>query len=82
MTRSDRASHRSRARLLSEVTPSPLDMIDIKNEPFESVAARVRLPAPPAEPEVSIILPVFNNLKLTLECLLSIAAHRRFTHVI
>lgn len=60
---------------LSHVVPSRLNIIDIGNEAFASVAAKIKLPAVPAEPDVSIILPVFNNLKLTLECLLSIVAH-------
>lgn len=64
-----------KARKLSEVSPSPLELIDIGNESFVSAASRVKLPDLIAEPDVSIILPVFNNLKLTLECLLSIAAH-------
>ncbi|SEP23922.1 glycoside hydrolase family 99-like domain-containing protein [Nitrosovibrio sp. Nv6] len=64
-----------KAHRLSQVSPSPLELIDIGNESFASAAARVKLPALIAAPDVSIILPVFNNLKLTLECLLSIAAH-------
>jgi GT2 family glycosyltransferase len=64
-----------KSQQLSQVSPSPLDLINIGNESFSSVAARVKLPALIAEPVVSIILPVFNNLKLTLECLLSITAH-------
>lgn len=60
---------------VSQVAPAPLDMIDIGHESFESAAARVKLPVHPDVPDVSIILPVFNNLKLTLECLLSITEH-------
>jgi len=58
-----------------QVLPSLLDLVDIDNEPFASAAARVNFPPLVAAPDVSIILPVFNNLKLTLECLLSISAH-------
>jgi len=64
-----------KAQQLSQVSPSPLDLINIGNESFASAATRVKLPALIAAPVVSIILPVFNNLKLTLECLLSITAH-------
>jgi GT2 family glycosyltransferase len=60
---------------LAQVAPSALGVINIGSEPFASAVARVRLPAPPDMPDVSIILPVFNNLKITLECLLSISAH-------
>lgn len=59
----------------SSFFPSPLDLIDIGNETFASAATRVNLPSLVAAPDVSIILPVFNNLKLTLECLLSISEH-------
>jgi O-antigen biosynthesis protein len=55
--------------------PEPVEMIDIGDESFLSAAQRVVLPAPTRIPDVSIILPVFNNLKLTLECLLSISQH-------
>jgi FkbM family methyltransferase len=60
---------------LAKVAPIAPDMIDIGRESFASVAGRIRLPAFIDMPDVSIILPVFNNLKLTLECLLSIVAH-------
>jgi GT2 family glycosyltransferase len=64
-----------KAERLSQFFPSPLNLIDIGYESFASAAARVNLPRLVAAPEVSIILPVFNNLKITLECLLSISAH-------
>ena len=63
----------SKANKISQFNPSPLEMIDIGDEDFDSVAARIKLPDVPDQPDVSIILPVFNNLKLTLECLLSIS---------
>lgn len=37
-------------------------------------AGRIALPAPGPAPDVSIIVPVFNELATTIECLLSIAA--------
>ena len=64
-----------KARRLAETSPSPLDLIDIGNETLASAAARVSLPSIVCPPDVSIIIPVFNNIKLTLECLLSICAH-------
>jgi GT2 family glycosyltransferase len=51
----------------------PAEMIDIGDQPFTSIAAKIALPLPGKSPDVSIILPVFNNLKLTLECLSSIS---------
>lgn len=52
-----------------------LPTIDIKNEDYVKVANKVNLPIPSESPKVSIIVPVFNQIKLTLECLLSICAH-------
>lgn len=64
-----------KAQQLSQVNPIPLKMIETGNDTFEAVAARIKLPILPEEPDVSIILPVFNNLQLTLECLLSISTY-------
>ena len=64
-----------KAQQLAQVAPVPQQIVDIGDEPFVSAAARIRLPEVPDEPDVSIILPVFNNLKLTIECLLSISVH-------
>ena len=55
--------------------PAPRVLIDIGKEPLASAAKRIALPAAGSTPDVSIILPVYNNLKLTIECLLSIAEH-------
>jgi GT2 family glycosyltransferase len=62
-----------RTRQISEVKHYPLPIIDIKSESLDSVAARVVIPHFSDEREVSIIIPVYNNLKLTLECLLSVS---------
>lgn len=64
-----------KAKQLSQVSPVPLKMIEIGNESFDNAAARIKLPVSPDEPDISIIIPVFNNLKITLECLLSISAN-------
>lgn len=58
--------------------PIHLPMIDIKNKDFFRVAANVKLPNPSESPKVSIIIPVFNQIKITLECLLSICANTGF----
>ncbi|AMO98692.1 methyltransferase domain protein [Collimonas arenae] len=65
----------AKASRLAQVSPKPLDLIDIAQESLSSAASRVQLPPLVSTPDVSIILPVFNNLKLTLECLLSIAKY-------
>lgn len=59
----------------ASLSPTPVTMIDIGTEPFSSVAAKVKLPQLVDTPDVSIIVPAFNHLKLTLECLLSISQH-------
>lgn len=46
-------------------------MINISK--LDKFAASIHLPEPGLHPEVSIIIPVYNNIKLTLECLASIA---------
>jgi len=60
---------------LQKVCPQPLEIIDIRHDGFASAAKGVRLPTVGEQPDVSIIIPVYNNLKLTLECLLSISKH-------
>ncbi|MGE0800689.1 MAG: glycoside hydrolase family 99-like domain-containing protein [Lautropia sp.] len=53
------------------VEPQP--MLDFKPAALADEAARIRLPVPKAAPAVSIIVPVYGQTKLTLECLASIA---------
>ncbi|MFN0163514.1 MAG: glycoside hydrolase family 99-like domain-containing protein [Burkholderiales bacterium] len=60
-------------RMAMRVTPA--QMISLSGESPLQAARRVRLPRPPAQPEVSIVIPAFNNVDLTCECLLSIAIH-------
>jgi len=64
-----------KASNLANAIPKPWDMIEIGKETLISAAARVNLPCPSEHPDVSIIIPVFNNVKLTLECLLSISKY-------
>jgi GT2 family glycosyltransferase/2-polyprenyl-3-methyl-5-hydroxy-6-metoxy-1,4-benzoquinol methylase len=52
----------------------PRATLSIDSEDFADAAARIALPAPGDSPDVSIIVPVFNEVQTTLECLLSIAA--------
>lgn len=54
--------------------PSPLSLIKVE-EALPQLANRIRIPVAQKNPDVSIIIPVFNQLKLTLECLLSISTH-------
>lgn len=64
-----------KANRLGNVAPTPFDMIDIKHADLRRTAKSLALPAVVSMPDVSIIIPVFNNVKLTLECLASIAQH-------
>ncbi len=64
-----------KAERRQNVAPIPFEMFNIKETELRSVAAELKLPTFVAKPDVSIILPVFNNIKLTLECLLSIAQY-------
>ncbi len=63
-----------RGRRLQEVRPTPVPLISIANEEFAKVAAKLEFQHED-RPLVSIVVPVFNNLRVTLECLLSIQKH-------
>ncbi len=65
----------AKANRLANATVTPYDMIQIAQHELWSAAEALALPPLVASPEVSIILPVFNNIALTLECLASIAQH-------
>src|SRR5205085_2098302 len=49
-------------------------LITIAEADFVSTAQALVFPAP-ADVLVSIVIPVFNNLKFTLECLMSVMVH-------
>ena len=53
----------------------PAAMLDLAGQDLNEVASRLGFPAPGDPPDVSIIIPVYNHLKYTLECLLSVGAH-------
>lgn len=53
----------------------PQGLIELHHGTLEDAVKQLRLPMPVADPEVSIVIPAFGQLKYTLECLLSIAAH-------
>jgi GT2 family glycosyltransferase/SAM-dependent methyltransferase len=52
----------------------PRPMIKLGEQDYVSAAARIDLPPSGDAPEVSVILPVFNELTCTIECILSLAA--------
>lgn len=55
-------------------SPSKVPLISIDEDLFRA-AARVRIPPGGEKPDVSIVIPAFNHVKLTLECLLSISKY-------
>jgi GT2 family glycosyltransferase len=63
-----------RARRLREVRAAPAPMISLDGRDLEEVAAELDFPWE-ERPLVSIVVPVFNNLRLTLECLVSVRQH-------
>lgn len=54
--------------------PKPRPMLAYSGRDPHKVAAGIRLPTPVDAPDVSILIPVYNHLATTLECLASIAA--------
>ena len=64
-----------RAQRLSKRIEPPQGLFDIGGQSYASIATKVILPEVPVKPDVSIVMPAFNNLKYSLECLLSISAH-------
>lgn len=54
-------------------SPKKLTFRDFSGQPADISSKRIRLPAPPANPDVTILVSVFNELTTTLECLASIA---------
>jgi GT2 family glycosyltransferase/2-polyprenyl-3-methyl-5-hydroxy-6-metoxy-1,4-benzoquinol methylase len=55
-------------------TFTPRGMIDFSSQDPHLAASRIVIPDAPARPVVTILIPVYNHLRLTLECLASIAA--------
>lgn len=53
----------------------PYPMISFAQRRPADVAATIKLPVVPEAPEVTVLIPVYNHLLTTLECLASIAAH-------
>jgi GT2 family glycosyltransferase/2-polyprenyl-3-methyl-5-hydroxy-6-metoxy-1,4-benzoquinol methylase len=56
------------------LTYKPRPAISVADEDPRAAAARITLPPPGPAPDVTVIVPVFNELATTIECLLSIAA--------
>lgn len=54
-----------------EFRPRPI--IEVRNESLANAAARIVLPVPSEAPQVTVIVPVYNELATTIECLLSLS---------
>ncbi len=67
-----------RSRALESFSPKPPRMISIDEDKLAAHAGSLQFPAV-QNPQVSIIVPVYNNEKLTIECLSSLLAHTRGT---
>ena len=63
------------ARCRAALAYRPRPMIALDGEDPAHAAARIALPAPGPAPAVSIIMPVFNELPSTIECLVALAAN-------
>ena len=63
----------AKATRLASVAVQPFELIELDADQLRAAAADVLLPKPPAR--VSIIVPAYNQVAFTLECLLSIAMH-------
>jgi GT2 family glycosyltransferase len=57
----------------AELVYKPRPMIELGDEDLAQAATRILLKAPDASPDVSIIVPVYNELKTTIECLISLS---------
>lgn len=58
----------------SQQTIAPREVISLGSTDLRDAAARIRLVPVSGTPDVSVVVPVFNHLATTIECLLSIAA--------
>ncbi len=65
---------RSSAAAREQASTKALAMLDFAGQDAYLAAARIKLPQPPAIPDVTILVPAYNHLTTTLECLASIAA--------
>jgi len=65
---------RLRAQALQSFEPTAPRVVSIEERQIENAASALALPDVP-NPVVSIVIPVYNNIRLTLECLTAIVEH-------
>lgn len=68
------------AARLASFSPTPRPMISAAGIDPRAFAESITLPEPGDAPEVTLLVPAYGNLTLTLECLASIAATARRLH--
>jgi GT2 family glycosyltransferase len=66
----------ARRRRIERLSTAPIDMVWVDRRSIADAAARLSFPAVDT-PLVSILIPVFNHITLTLECLTTIERHTR-----
>ncbi|WP_159811546.1 glycoside hydrolase family 99-like domain-containing protein [Pseudomonas sp. 18058] len=62
-------------KFMEERRIEPVELITLGSSTLASTATRLEFPELVENPKISIIIPVFNNLAFTLECLSSIAKY-------
>lgn len=63
----------AKARRRSQRSIRTREVISVEGADLEEFASRIQLKAPGAAPDVSVIVPIYNQVSTTLECLASIA---------
>ncbi|MDR7100820.1 GT2 family glycosyltransferase/SAM-dependent methyltransferase [Lysobacter niabensis] len=71
----DRIDAEFAQRIAARKPPKPRRLIELGNKDVLQAARAIRLPDPTMAPDVSILVPAYNHLTTTLECLGSIAAN-------
>ena len=66
----------AKRRRLESFRPKPPQMISIDEDKLAAHAKSLQFPAV-QDPQVSIVIPVYNNDKLTIECLTSLLGHTK-----
>ncbi|WP_395646260.1 glycoside hydrolase family 99-like domain-containing protein [Terricaulis sp.] len=68
------AMHAEERARIQGLRPKPLQLIKLDEAKLGAAAAALSFKTEASEPDVSIVIPVYNQVKYTLECLTSLAA--------
>ncbi len=58
----------------ASVAPKPFKTLSFANGSLVAMASKIKPPAPGESPEVTILIPAYNHIRTTLECIASICA--------